>query len=125
MFIYSSFIRKSINGEDISINDSVSEWDFMHVEDVVNFIKKSAFENKENTGFIEDINIFSGIRLDLLSLAKIIKYLSGSSSKINYENQLIKKVTNTEFDKIVIERKISKKFLNQVKELINIESSRY
>lgn len=80
------FIRKSINGEDISINDSVSEWDFMHVEDVVNFIKKSAFENKENTGFIEDINIFSGIRLDLLSLAKIIKYLSGSSSKINYEN---------------------------------------
>ena len=119
------FIRKSINGEDISINDSVSEWDFMHVEDVVNFIKKSAFENKENTGLVEDINISSGIRLDLLSLAKIIKYLSGSSSKINYENQLIKKVTNTEFDKIVIERKISKKFLNQVKELINIESSRY
>lgn len=119
------FIRKSINGEDISINDSVSEWDFMHAEDVANFIKKSAFENKENTGFVEDINIYSGIRLDLLSLAKIIKYLSGSSSKINYENQLIKKVTNTEFDKIIMERKISKKFLNQVKELINIESSRY
>ena len=78
------FIRNSLNGEDIKIYDVESEWDFIHVDDVVEEIKKSIFNNKESKDRIKEINIFSGIRLDLLSLAKLIHYLSGSSSKIYF-----------------------------------------
>jgi UDP-glucose 4-epimerase len=116
--VFPLFVSKSINGEDITINDCLSEWDFIYVGDVVNFIKKSAFEKNESKSFVEESNIFSGIRLDLLSLAKIINYLTGSSSKINYQNQSIEKVTNVEFNKIVTKRKLSEKFLNQVKKVI-------
>ena len=39
--------------------------------------------------------------LDLLSLAKLIKNLPDSSSKIYFENSAIDKVTTTEFNKIL------------------------
>ena len=116
--VFPLFVNKSINGEDISINDCLSEWDFIYVGDVINIIKKSAFEKNKSKIFINESNIFSGIRLDLLSLAKIIKYLSDSSSKINYKNQSIEKVTDEDFNKIIIKRKISLNFLKQVKKVI-------
>jgi len=116
--VFSLFVSKSINGDDISINDTSSEWDFIYVDDVVNHIKKSAYEKNESKKFVEESNIFSGIRLDLLSLAMIIKYLADSSSKINYQEHLIEKVTKDDFNKIVTKRKISHKFLTQVKKVI-------
>ena len=116
--VFPLFISKSINGEDITINDTLSEWDFIHVDDVVNLIKKSIFDKKESKDCIKEINIFSGIRLDLLSLAKLINYLSDSSSKIYFENSSIDKVTTAEFNKIVKKRKIPGKFLSQVSEVI-------
>ena len=112
------FIRNSLNGEDITIYDVESEWDFIHVDDVVDAIKKYIFDKKESKDCIKEINIFSGMRLDLLSLAKLIKYLSDSSSKIYFENSSIDKVTTAEFNKIVKKKKISGKFLSQVSELI-------
>ena len=42
------FINKSINGEDITINDVESDWDFIHVDDVIDAIKKSIFDKKES-----------------------------------------------------------------------------
>ena len=119
--VFPLFISKSINGEDIKIHDTTSEWDFIHVDDVINLIKKSIFDKKEriDSNLINEINIFSGIRLDLLSLAKIINYLSDSKSKIYFKKSSIDKVTTEEFNKIIKKRKITEKFLSKVKELID------
>ena len=114
------FINKSINGEDITINDVESDWDFIHVDDVIDAIKKSILDKKESKDCIKEINIFSGLRLDLLSLAKLIKYLSNSSSKIFFENSPIDKVTTAEYNKILKKKKISEKFLSQLSNLIAI-----
>ena len=114
------FINKSINGEDITINDVESDWDFIHVDDVIDAIKKSIFDKKESKDCIKEINIFSGVRLDLLSLAKLIKYLSNSSSKIYFENTSIDKVKTAEYNKLVKNKKISEKFLCQLSNLIAI-----
>ena len=116
--VFPLFVTSSLNGEDILINDSLSEWDFIYVDDVVNHIKKSAYEEKISKSLSEELNIFSGIRLDLLSLAMIIKYLTNSSSKINYQSESIEKVTDEDFNKIVIKRKLSKKFINQINKVI-------
>jgi UDP-glucose 4-epimerase len=116
------FVTKSINGDDIRINDASYEWDFIHVDEVVNVIKKSIYDKKENEDYIKEINIFSGIRLDLLSLAKIISYLSSSTSKIYLIDSLVDKVTSSEFNKIVKQRKISDEFLSKVSDLISSKS---
>jgi nucleoside-diphosphate-sugar epimerase len=113
------FVTKSINGDDIRINDASYEWDFIHVDEVVNVIKKSIYDKKESEDYIKEINIFSGIRLDLLSLAKIISYLSSSTSKIYLIDSLVDKVTSSEFNKIVKQRKISDEFLSKVSDLIS------
>ena len=46
------FVTKSINGDDIRINDASYEWDFIHVDEVVNVIKKSIYDKKENEDYI-------------------------------------------------------------------------
>jgi len=112
------FISKSINGEDITINDVESDWDFIHVDDVVDTIKKFLFDKKESKDCIKEINIFSGVRLNLLSLAKIIHFLSNSTSNINYGNISINKVTSSEFNTILNERQIPEQFINQISNLI-------
>ena len=114
------FISKLINREDITIYDVESDWDFIHIDDVVDAIKKSIFDKKESKDCNKEINIFSGTRLDLLSLAKLIKYLSNSSSKIYFENTSIDKVKTAEYNKLVKNKKISEKFLCQLSNLIAI-----
>jgi nucleoside-diphosphate-sugar epimerase len=113
------FIYKLKNGETITINDSTLEWDFIHVDDVVDIIISSIYEKRETKVAPKEINIFSGNRLNLLMLSKIIHFLSNSTSIINYENTSTDKVTSSEYNSILKEGKISEKFIIQVKSLIN------
>ena len=113
------FINKLKNGEKIHINDSISDWDFIHVDDVVDIIISSIDERRETKKAPKEINIFSGTRLNLIVLSKIIHYLSNSKSIINYENTSTDKVTSSEYNSILKEGKISEKFISQVKSLIN------
>ncbi len=116
--VFPLFLNKAINGEDIVITDSEYEMDFMHVDDVVDKIKSSIFLNKNSEEHLNEVDIFSGVRLDLLSLAKIMHFLARSNSKIYINNSLINEVTAVEFQNLTIERKIPKTFLNKISELI-------
>ena len=68
---------------------------------------------------MKEVNILSGMQLDLLSLSKVIHYLTDSSSTIHYGNESINKVTLLEFEDIVNKRKLTKKFISQVKSTID------
>ncbi len=108
--VFPLFINKAKNGEDININNSLSEWDFIHVDDVVSDIIKYS----KNERHIKEVNIMSGMRLDLFNLSKIIHFLTGSSSFIHCQGKSINKVALSEFDYIVNTKGLTKKFISQV-----------
>ncbi len=116
--VFPLFLNKAINGEDIEIKDSKYELDFIHVNDVVDKIKKSIFLDIESKEHLNEVDIYSGVKLDLLSLAKIMHFLASSNSRIYINNSCINKVTEIEFQNLIIERKIPKTFLNKISGLI-------
>jgi len=116
--VFPLFVKKALVNEDLKINDTLSEWDFIHVDDVVASILETVCINKEQDGCPKEVNIFSGVRLDLLTLAKIIHYLSDSSSTIYYEESSKGKINNDSFRRIIKDKKIPGGFIDQVKDVI-------
>jgi|SaaInlStandDraft_5_1057022.scaffolds.fasta_scaffold32578_2 UDP-glucose 4-epimerase len=116
--VFPLFINKAKSGKKITIDNSLYEWDFIHIDDVVETIIKYSATAK-NKIYMKEVNILSGMQLDLLSLSKVIHYLTDSSSTIHYGNESINKVTLLEFEDIVNKRKLTKKFISQVKSTID------
>lgn len=124
--VFPIFLKRAVCGEKIVINDSSSKWDFIHVSDLVNEISKSVnvLKNKENIDNVLEIEVSSGDKLDLLSLAKVIHYLSNSLSSIEFDGETLFKVEKSEYISIIGKNKLSNNFISSLKREI-IEYKNY
>ena len=79
-FVISKFINQAVKNEDITINGDGSQTrTFLYVDDNVNFITKLL---EESMLINETVNIGSPDQITILDLARLIKEITGSSSKI-------------------------------------------
>ena len=113
-FVISRFINKALNNEDICIyGDGKQSRTFLHIDDNINFTMKLLYEGL----FINDtVNVGSNIRVEVIELAKIIKQIFKSESKIKYIDPL------REGDMSRRQPDISKMRKYYKKDLVDIES---
>ena len=81
-------------------------------------------KNKENIDNVLEIEVSSGDKLDLLSLAKVIHYLSNSLSSIEFDGETLFKVEKSEYISIIGKNKLSNNFISSLKREI-IEYKNY
>ena len=65
-----------------------------------------------------EVKISSGIELDLLSLAKLLHYISGSKSIIEYDDSLNYTVDKSEYLNIIKVNNISPEFISILGEVV-------
>jgi len=115
------FVKRAIDGEPIVINNISSKWDFIHVEQLVHRIYEAVrlMKEREGNGNVLEIDVASGVELNLLSLAKIIHYLSGSSSRIECGGESISKVEESEYISIIKNNSVNDQFIIHMREVIS------
>lgn len=113
------FINKALKGEDITVNNINSKWDFIHVSDVAKKINDNIQKPTLDTNKgLKEVEITSGVVLNLLDLAKIIHFLVKSTSKIKYINTEINNISKDMFNKIVDNNKVNTNFIKNLESTI-------
>jgi UDP-glucose 4-epimerase len=121
------FVKRAIAGEPIVINNIASKWDFIHVDQLVHQMSESVrmMNGREADGSVLEINVSSGVELDLLSLAKIIHYLSKSSSKIECDGESRVKVTEREYMEVIENNGVDEQFIASMSNVVSEYRKQY
>jgi len=123
--VFPMFVKKAVCNEKIFVNDITSQWDFIHVDSVVSLIGNKIQTIKNQEDGIVEVDISSGIKLNLVSLAKMIHYLAKSSSVIEYNSFSSSEITETDYKKIVMENNITEEFISSVFDSISEYKLKY
>lgn len=116
--VFPVFVKKAINNENIVIRDADYKMDFIHIDNVILMINDTIKNIPNDSKTILEVDISSGIKLDLISLAKIIHYISKSSSVIEYDSSFIKQVSKIEYNNLIKENNINDKFISSITDSI-------
>lgn len=121
------FVRHALLGEEIVINNTEIAWDFIHVDQVVEKITTAIPDvtGQEPGGGVMEIDISSGVKLDLLSLASIVHYLSKSTSIIRLGTEEISIIQKDKFEEILIENEVSTEFVDFINQTIHMYKAVY
>lgn len=77
------FVRKARRSESIVVQDSLTQFDFIHYKDVVfGVLRASSYLEKQSDGIYDEITLCTGRALTLLQLAQTIVTELGSTSDI-------------------------------------------
>jgi len=100
---------------------------FLHVDQVVEKITTTLPKMTEQnpSGDVMEIDISSGVELDLLSLATIVHYLSQSTSVIRYGMDAINVIQKVQFEEVLIKNQVPNKFVESIIETIHAYKAVY